>query len=74
MDPDGALLHATPRDVKSPETLILQPSNAEGQRMCEKCSVIDLGNPPSLPSERDWGDFADTRRKSVENDTANRAS
>jgi hypothetical protein len=34
--------------------------------MCESCSVIDLRNPPSLSSEGDWDDFADTQNESVE--------
>jgi hypothetical protein len=76
MDPDEAPLHATPRDIKPPETLgIPQPSNAEEkQRMCERCSVIDLRNPPSLSSEGDWGDFAGTRKESVEEDIVKGAS
>ena len=75
MGGDEAHLHVNPRDIKLSETLgILQPLNAEGQRMCESCSVIDIRNPPSLSSEGDWSDFADTQNESVEEDIVKGAS
>ncbi|KAH0557161.1 hypothetical protein GP486_005048 [Trichoglossum hirsutum] len=71
LDPDEAPFHAPPRDTKPPEPLELsEVSNANQitlvNQICERCSSINLRNPPSLCNEIDWGGLANSRRAIVE--------